>query len=117
MDTFGPAVVALADTTLRPLGWPEPALFQRARREGFRILAGSDPLPFAGEESRIGRYATVVDLVSEDPANADSILRLLSPGGPPAGFAGGRGCPFDTALRMARHAAAKRGRRAPKTHR
>jgi len=113
MDAFGPDEVALADTTLRPIGWPEPALFHRARRDGFRILAGSDPLPFAGEEKRIGRYATAIDGEPRDDMSADAFLRLLGPGGPPAELAGSRGCPVDTAFRLMRHMAAKRRARRP----
>jgi hypothetical protein len=53
-----PGGLLLADTALRPRGWPEPRLMRRARAKGFGVLAGSDPLPFPGEERRIGCYAT-----------------------------------------------------------
>ena len=48
--------VVIGDTTMRPQGWPEPALMKKAHERGFHIIAGSDPLPFAGEEEMAGQY-------------------------------------------------------------
>lgn len=108
MDRFGPDAVALADTTLRPLGWPTPLLIRRAVRAGFRVFAGSDPLPFAGEEARIGSLATVVDGVPDGALPAASILRLIGSSVRPVGVCGRHPGPIETALRLRRHAAAKR---------
>jgi hypothetical protein len=58
---FGPGKIIVGDTTLRPTIWPEPRLMQKAARDGIGIVAGSDPLPFAGEEVRAGTYASIVD--------------------------------------------------------
>ena len=107
MDRFGPSAVALADTALRPIGWPTPVLIRRGLREGFRVLAGSDPLPLPGEERRIGRYATVADGLPDPGSPARSVLHLLGPGGPPLRTAGQRPCPVATLLRLVRHARAK----------
>lgn len=49
----------LCDTTLRPTFWPEPILMRKAPKLGVKVIGGSDPLPFANEEKRIGTYATV----------------------------------------------------------
>ena len=108
MDRFGPGALLLADSSLRPLGYPTPILLRRAEREGFRVLAGSDPLPFPGEERRIGSYATVADGRLDPEAPARSILGLLGPGGPALAVAGRRPCPGVTILRLVRHARAKR---------
>ncbi|MEE9446900.1 MAG: hypothetical protein V3V09_03010 [Arenicellales bacterium] len=51
----------LGDTTLRPYGWGTPKIMQQAQAKGFGVIAGSDPLPFAGEESWLGTYYTVAD--------------------------------------------------------
>ena len=59
-DRFGPSELALGDTTLRPLGWGEPSIMFAAHRDGYRILYGSDPLPFKGEEITPGSYATLI---------------------------------------------------------
>lgn len=48
----------VCDSALRPWFWPEP-LFAIARRHGFRLLSGSDPLPGAGNERYAGRRAMV----------------------------------------------------------
>ncbi len=111
MDRFGPSALVLADTALRPVGWPTPVLIRRGLREGFRVLAGSDPLPLPREERRIGRYATVVDGLPHPHQPAASILRLVGPGGPPLQAVGRRPCLSATALRLFRHARAKRASR------
>ena len=70
IDTLSPRDFVLGDTTLRPTVWPEPELMRRASEKGFLVVAGSDPLPFAGEEGWVGSYASLwtgaVDL--ENPA-------------------------------------------------
>ncbi len=48
--------VFIGDTAMRPVFWRQPALMKRALQRGWRIVAGSDPLPFAGEEKSFGRY-------------------------------------------------------------
>jgi hypothetical protein len=60
--------VFLGDSTMRPTIWPEP-VFSSARS---RVLAGSDPLPFAGDEVQIGVYSTVftADFDENDPAES-----------------------------------------------
>lgn len=56
LDEAPPGQLVIGDTALRPRGWPMPSLMRRARRRGFLVLGGSDPLPVAGEEQRIGTY-------------------------------------------------------------
>ncbi len=51
----------LGDTTLRPLLWGEPRLMREGRERGLTVVAGSDPLPFAGEERYIGSYGSLLD--------------------------------------------------------
>jgi hypothetical protein len=53
---FPPDQLILIDTSLRCAGWPAPRLYSRARRENRPVLAGSDPLPPAGEEALAGCY-------------------------------------------------------------
>lgn len=50
------AAPAMGDSSLRPLGWPEPAPLRAARRNGRPVLPGSDPLPLPGEERQLGAY-------------------------------------------------------------
>lgn len=85
-----PGQLALCDTTLRPTIWREPCLMRRGRAKGLRLLAGSDPLPFAGEEKRIGTYGIVCD-VGPDPRGPAAALRgVLAGSGPIIEVAGQR---------------------------
>ncbi len=51
-----PDQFVIGDTTLRPHGWLTPVLMRSAINKGFKVIAGSDPLPFSGEEQWLGRY-------------------------------------------------------------
>lgn len=102
LDRAGPELLLIADSSLRPLGWPEPRLMRRARRGGFRILAGSDPLPFAGEERRVAQYCTQAEGAWDDQAPARSLRAALC-GGSPLESTGRRSTPFEFAVRLLRH--------------
>jgi hypothetical protein len=68
----------IGDSAMRPDIWREPKLMHQARLRGWRILAGSDPLPFRGEEKSFGRYGFTVsgEWNSEQPIQSlKSLLR------------------------------------------
>ncbi|MCX7819635.1 MAG: hypothetical protein N2652_10600 [Kiritimatiellae bacterium] len=96
-------VLMLVDSSLRPRGWPMPRLLRRsAAREG-RLLAGSDPLEYPGEERRIASYATLFSspLAPEDPAGSlVAMLRDRRIGAVPVGSRAG---PLVVGWRIARH--------------
>lgn len=48
--------VMLADNGGRPRTWSRIRQFEAAAERGMRVVAGTDPLPLAGEEQRIGSY-------------------------------------------------------------
>lgn len=107
---FPPAQLILVDTSLRPFGWPAPRLYAAARRQGRAVLAGSDPLPFAGEEDLAGSYHCTFQI----PPLADS-ARIVAPlkaaltsGAPPIAFGGQRGSPFAVLRRLRRNAQEKK---------
>lgn len=50
------APLFLGDNGNRPFFWPLPPLFARAKVQGIRNLAGSDPLPFPGQEKKVGSF-------------------------------------------------------------
>lgn len=88
-----PRIVCVGDTALRPDSTPLPSIFRLAEARGIVVVAGSDPLPLAGEESMIGRYATVYriadDVVKgETIASREEALNLLR--GTPLRLAGRR---------------------------
>ncbi len=60
---FNPARLLIGDSSLRPTTWAEPLIIRQARKNGYRIIAGSDPLPFAGEENIAGTYCSVFETV------------------------------------------------------
>ena len=66
LDAFPGAALPIADPSLRPVFWPTPRLMARAVAEGRRVLAGSDPLPPAGEATRIGQYADLAETAALD---------------------------------------------------
>lgn len=64
--------IFIGETTLRNTLWPEPKLVKQARKKGFPIIAGSDPLPFKGEEKGIGSFGFTIegDFGPEKPAQS-----------------------------------------------
>ncbi len=62
-----------------------PALFARAEALGFRVIPGSDPLPFPREVRRVGSYGFALDAAFDDAAPVASLLSGLAAPGP--GFA------------------------------
>ncbi|HAL92733.1 MAG TPA: hypothetical protein DCM68_06890 [Verrucomicrobia bacterium] len=74
VQEFPAGQLVLVDTSLRPRGWPAPRLYRTARQQGRAVLAGSDPLPFAGEEDYAGSYHVSLSI----PPLADE-ARLVAP--------------------------------------
>jgi hypothetical protein len=100
IQEFGPEQIAMGDTTMRPYGWPTPKVFRKAGDKGIKILCGSDPLPFTGEESRPGTYGTLMDLKGVDPVEA--ISGILRTNAVEASF-GKRNSLIEVAVRMQNH--------------
>ncbi len=108
LDTSPPGSLLIGDTTLRPFIWPQPLLMRKARRKGFGVVAGSDPLPFAGEEQVAGQYATQmeIDFDLDDPVN--SIRNFLTSSGFRPTLVGRRGGTLPTFRRLVRNARSKK---------
>ncbi len=103
---FAPGALLLGDTTLRPRIWPMPRLMRQGLERGFGLVAGSDPLPFAGEERLAGGYgiALSADLDLDDPL--DSLRSLLSRSGLRPTLVGRRGKTVATLRRLVRNSRA-----------
>lgn len=54
LTKFTPMDLLICDTALRFVF--EPSLMKKARKKGFKIIAGSDPFPLPNEEQRVGQY-------------------------------------------------------------
>jgi hypothetical protein len=68
----------VGDTAMRPAGWPQSSLMRQAVRQGCTLIAGTDPLPFTGEESRAGRYASLFEADFEEQNPVASIRTILA---------------------------------------
>jgi hypothetical protein len=108
LDTFAAGELLLGDTTLRPTVWPEPRLMRVGRRLGFGILAGSDPLPFAGEEGVLGRYATALEGEFDVADPVPGVRRALASTGGVGVALGRRSGPAEALRRLRRNSAARR---------
>lgn len=61
----------------RPVFWPEPGVFTAARRKGRPVLSGTDPLPVADDERRVGTFGFWVDgAVAADAPGAELCKKL-----------------------------------------
>lgn len=67
----------LGDNSGRPLFSPLPPLFLRARRLGYRLISGSDPLPFTGEENKPGSYGFILSGTFNPEKPLASLTALL----------------------------------------
>jgi hypothetical protein len=107
VDVSAPGLFLLGDSSLRPTVWPEPDLMKAGRRRGFHVVAGSDPLPFRGEERMAGTYGTCLE-GHWDAAAPVSSARTLLYAGVGLRLIGRRGGPATTALRLWKNRAAKK---------
>jgi hypothetical protein len=69
--------LCLGDNSGRPVFWPWPSLFQQAQQKMLRILPGTDPLPFASEFSRPGKFGFAITGNLNPAKPAESIKQLL----------------------------------------
>ncbi len=60
LESSWATTIALGDTSYRPRTGRLPLPFRKAHDHGIPIYPGTDPLPFAGQESKIGRYGLVL---------------------------------------------------------
>ncbi len=70
----------IGDSSMRPSFLPASPLITSARNKGIPVIAGSDPLPFNGDEYYMGRYATLIDGTIDESTPVTSIRKLLRSG-------------------------------------
>ena len=104
-DSIPSHQLLVGDTSMRPLGWGEPAIMRYAERKGVKILAGTDPLPFAGQEDVVGSYGTLLE-ADLDLNNHDAFRRLIQDSH--VCRVGRRGSPVSVFARMLRNYAVKK---------
>jgi len=68
----------LGDNSGRPIFWKRPRHFKIAQELSWSILPGSDALPFASEQRRVGSFGFWVDRTIDPKRPAQSIKKILS---------------------------------------
>jgi hypothetical protein len=90
VEKYDTPYLLLGDNSARPAFWPAPAVFKRARTLKIPVINGSDPLPFQGEEVKVGSFGFSLegDFMEDEPAK--SLRDLLSSPEPGISFFGRR---------------------------
>ncbi len=107
LEDYSPHELQLGDTTLRPWCWLEPLLMRKGIKSGFSVLAGSDPLPFAGEEVMMGRYVSGWQMEFDFHDPVGSVRNYLKESGKCPERIGKRGFCIETMTRLYKNAKAK----------
>ena len=77
---FGERPFHLGDNSGRISVWREPPQFGRARSQGQRIFRGTDPMPFPGQENRVGSFGFSISGPFNRSRPASSMRNLLGSG-------------------------------------
>lgn len=80
MGDFAERQFHLGDNSGRISVWREPSQFGRARSRGQRIFRGTDPMPFPGQEKRVGKFGFCINGPFSKSGPAASLRSLLSSG-------------------------------------
>ena len=107
IDSAGAGTVLLGDTSMRPVGYPMPDLIKAGRRKGLGVVAGSDPLPFAGEEARAGQFMSMWGNGFDIARPVVSMRQLLRRHGVDAVSVGARSSLPSVVLRIVRNSKSK----------
>lgn len=107
IEGHAPGRLLIGDTALRPTIWPEPSLMKVARRKGIAVLAGSDPLPFAGDETQAGGYGVRGALDFDENKPVSSVRAWLTDPNAHIERIGKRNGPVEMLARMMKHRKSK----------
>ncbi len=77
LETHDPEDFFLGDNGGRSAIGPFPRLFRKGQSLGFRILPGSDPLPFSKDVRRVGSYGIQVSTAVSPDYPAADVKRIL----------------------------------------
>lgn len=92
----------------RPVFWPEPDVFTAARKKGRPVLSGTDPLPIADEERRVGTFGFWVEGAVATDAPGTELCEILTVADPDSVHTFGR---LQNPLHFVRNQAALRIRK------
>ena len=77
IETHKDLKIFLGDNSGRPSFLPSPNHFEIAMRNGIHILPGSDPLPFATEYNRAGRFGFLLEGTISEKFPAENLKQFL----------------------------------------
>jgi hypothetical protein len=103
IEEVSPEKLLICDTTLRPSCYPEPCLMKEARKNGFKLIAGSDPLPLPGEEALVGSYGIYSEVSIDVERPVSSMHDILLNHAIKLQIVGKRGGVVKTVGRLVRH--------------
>lgn len=92
----------IGDSSLRPFLWYEP-VFNYAMEKNIRVLAGSDPLPFKGDEPVMGSYISSFEGNFDNTCPVSSIRKIMKNSGYGIKNKGHRNKFFTVIKRLLRH--------------
>lgn len=98
-----PGELLLCDSAIRPRGLPLPSAMRLGLDRGLGIIAGSDPLPFPGDDVWMGTYGIAAQVVFDPERPATSVRNLLAGLRGNQHIAGRRGTLLATIRRLATH--------------
>ncbi len=80
----------IGDNSGRPMFWPAPRQFKRAKELNIPIISGSDPLPFSNEVYKVGTYGFSIKGKFNVDEPAGSLWEILLAAETPIDFFGPR---------------------------
>ncbi len=102
LDSSQPTDFVVGDNPLRHVCWPKPGLMKYASKKNFKVIAGSDPLPFAGEEKYVGTYCFALKGEFDERLPVTSVRKLIKAQNTPVTILGKRNGLFIFASRETR---------------
>jgi len=76
LEKARPGTLCLGLSSVTPFWWPPPRLFSRCETKGIPVLCGTDPLPLPGEETKPGRFGSILE-DSLDPRRPEADFLMV----------------------------------------
>ena len=78
LHSVGPRAVSVGDNGSRLAALGAPALIRESELEGFRVLPGTDPFPFANDYRRVGGFGFLAGVTIDESAPWTSLRAWLA---------------------------------------
>ncbi len=107
VDGFDPGQLLFGDIAMRAGMFGQPSLMGHAQKKGLSIISGSDPLPFAGDDSFAGTYCSLLEGEFNPASPVTSVRSILGSKGAVFESIGKRCTSFQALLRLGRNASSR----------